>query len=204
MEHGIPSLWALAKSREPGKLNLLCAAGAHPDAVSAAKSAIHELAGAILHIQAKFDARKEELAEMLDDPYQVQQMEDHALLYGLPQAEQRLHFLLGGQKPLQTFGEAFKHKSKHMDLTDDLRDMLDAFRRRNLDVIVVDQTSPELRRNGLHCVKVLIPGMLPMSFGYLLTRVSGLERALRVPAELGYVPHPLSEAELNRYPHPFL
>jgi len=73
----------------------------------------------------------------------------------------------------------------------------------NLDVIVVDLTAPEITRNGLHCVKVLIPGMLPMTFGHHFTRVAGLERVLRVPVELGYAKQPLRLEDLNPYPHPF-
>jgi ribosomal protein S12 methylthiotransferase accessory factor len=72
-----------------------------------------------------------------------------------------------------------------------------------LDVIVVDQTTPEILRNGLHCVKVLIPGMLPMTFGQHLIRLKGLERVLRVPAELGYTTEPLKPEQLNLLPHPF-
>lgn len=94
-------------------------------------------------------------------------------------------------------------KAMHADLTDDLKGLLQAFRRLNLDVIVVDQTSPEILRNGLYCVKVLIPGMLPMTFGYHLTRVTGLERVLRVPAELGFAKQPLTPEQLNPHPHPF-
>ena len=44
MEHGIPSVWAMAKNRKQKGLNIICAAGAHLDPVRAVKSAIHELA----------------------------------------------------------------------------------------------------------------------------------------------------------------
>jgi ribosomal protein S12 methylthiotransferase accessory factor len=88
-------------------------------------------------------------------------------------------------------------------LTDDLKDILQVFRRLNLDVIVVDQTTPELLRNGLYCVKVLIPGMLPMTFGHRLARLEGLDRVLRVPVELGYAKQPLTREQLNPHPHPF-
>ena len=43
MEHGIPSIWAMAKNRKEKGLNLICAAGAHLDPVRAVKSAVHEL-----------------------------------------------------------------------------------------------------------------------------------------------------------------
>ncbi|QGQ96597.1 bacteriocin biosynthesis protein SagD [Paenibacillus psychroresistens] len=204
MENGIPSIWALAKSRNPGKMNLFCTAGAHLDPVRAAKSAIHELAGMMLVRHERFEAGLDEFAQMLHDPFLVQQMEDHLMLYSLPEAEERLQFLLDKQLPLRTFEEEFKIKTNHLDLTDDLKDILQVFRNLNLNVIVVDQTSPETLKNGLYCVKVLIPGMLPMTFGHQLTRVLGLERVFRIPVELGYMQQPLTSEQLNSHPHPFL
>lgn len=204
MENGIPSIWALAKTGDPEKMNIICAASAHIDPIRAAKSAVHELAGLMCILQKTFNARREECLNMFLDSYRVQQMEDHVMLYSLPQAEERLHFLLDTHRPLRTFDEEFKRKDSPPDLTDDLKGLIHVFRRLNLDVIVVDQSSPETVRNGLYCVKVLIPGMLPMTFGHHLTRLSGLERVLRVPMELGYAKQPLTPEQLNPYPHPFV
>lgn len=203
MESGIPSVWALAKNRKPAGVNLICAAGAHLDPIRAVKSSIYELAGMLLSLDEKFEANRETYVRMFHDSSQVRQMEDHSMLYGLPQAEERLRFLLDEDRPLRTFAEEFKPRKRHADLTDDLKDMLQVFSRLNLEVIVVNQTTPEMKRNGLHCVKVLIPGMLPMTFGHHLTRLTGLERVLRVPAELGYAQQPLTPEQLNPYPHPF-
>nr|WP_251025685.1 TOMM precursor leader peptide-binding protein [Bacillus sp. ISL-47] len=203
MEHGIPSIWAMAKNRKQKGLNIICAAGAHPDPVRAVKSAVHELAGMMMTLDNKFEENQEEFLRMLQDSSLVGKMDDHGMLYGLPQAEERLKFLLDENRPLRTFSEEFKWEGRHADLTDDLQDILQVLHGVNLDVIVVDQTTPEVRRNGLHCVKVLIPGMLPMTFGHHLTRVSGLERVLRVPMELGYAKEPLTFEQLNPHPHPF-
>ncbi|MEG9295077.1 TOMM precursor leader peptide-binding protein [Mangrovibacillus sp. Mu-81] len=203
MEHGIPSVFAMAKNRKDKGLNLILAAGAHLDPVRAAKSAIQELAGMMLNLDDKLEKNKAKFEEMIYDDSLVRQMDDHGMLYGLPQAEERLGFLLNDSRPLRSFREEFKWTSDHSDLTDDLKDILAALRSRNLDVIVVDQTAPELAQNGLHCVKVLIPGMLPMTFGHHLTRLTGLERVLTVPAELGYADRPLTFEELNQKPHPF-
>ncbi|TNJ65870.1 TOMM precursor leader peptide-binding protein [Paenibacillus hemerocallicola] len=206
MENTIPGIWALAKSGNPGKLNLICAAGAHIDPVRAAKSAVHELAGMLFMLQETFEETRKETEQMYDDPSLVRQMKDHAMLYGLPQSEERLQFLIGTDRPVQTFQEGFgRHAAAaHADLTNDLKDLLHVFRQLKLDVIVVDQSSPEIVRNGLRCVKVLIPGMLPMTFGHHLTRLTGLERVYRVPMELGYTQRPMTDAQLNPYPHPFL
>lgn len=203
MEHGIPSVWAMAKNRKEKGLNLILAAGAHLDPVRAAKSAIQELAGMMLNLDEKLESNKEKFEQMLHDDSLVKQMDDHGMLYGLPQAEERFKFLLDDNRPMRSFNDEFKWKSEHADLTDDLKEILQVFRGLNLDVIVVDQTAPELKRNGLSCVKVLIPGMLPMTFGHHLTRLTGLERVLNVPMELGYTDRPLTFEQLNRQPHPF-
>ncbi|WP_338753039.1 TOMM precursor leader peptide-binding protein [Bacillus sp. FJAT-52991] len=203
MEHGIPSVWAIAKNRKKKGLNIICAAGAHLDPVRAVKSTIHELAAMMLTLDEKLETNQEEFVRMLQDPSLVQKMDDHGMLYGLPQAQKRLQFLLDDNRPLRSFDEEFKWKSTHADLTDDLKDILQKFRQLNLDVIVVDQSTSETRRNGLYCVKVLIPGMLPMTFGHHLTRVTGLERVLLVPMELGYSKQPLTLEQLNPHPHPF-
>lgn len=203
MEHGIPSILAIAKNRKESGLNLICAAGAHLDPVRAVKSAMHELAAMMLTLDKKFEENKEKYMQMLQNSSLVQQMEDHGMLYGLPEAEERLHFLLDESRPLKTFEEEFKWKTKHEDLTEDLKDMLLKFRQLNLDVIVVDQSTPETRKNGLYCVKVLIPGMLPMTFGHHLTRITGLDRVLKVPVKLGYAKKPLTFKQLNPNPHPF-
>jgi ribosomal protein S12 methylthiotransferase accessory factor len=203
MEHGIPSVWTIAKNRKQKGVNLICAAGAHPDPIRAVKGSIHEVASMLMRLDHKFESNRETYRQMLYDPTLVKKMEDHSMLYSLPEAEERLHFLLDEHRPLRTFDQEYKKRARNADLTDDLKGLLQAFRRLNLDVIVVDQTSLEILRNGLYCVKVLIPGMLPMTFGYHLTRVTGLERVLRVPAELGYTQQPLTPEQLNPHPHPF-
>ncbi|RXZ79415.1 bacteriocin biosynthesis protein SagD [Paenibacillaceae bacterium] len=203
MENGIPSIWAVAKGSTNQLLNLVCTAGAHLDPIRAAKSAIHELAVTITRIEKRWQERREEAEAMFHNSFLVEDMEDHALLYSLPQSQERLEFLLDEQRPLQTFSEAFRPVLPHEDLTDDLKQVLQVFRSLQLNVIVVDQSSSETLRNGLHCVKVLIPGMLPMTFGHALTRLTGLNRVLEVPLKLGYADHKLSPEELNPYPHPF-
>lgn len=203
MEHGIPSVWGIAKNRKQSGVNLICAAGAHPDPIRAIKGAMHELSGMVLNFDKKLEENRERIVRMFNDSSLLYQMEDHSLLYGLPQAEERLQFLLDESRLPRTIDEEFKRNPVNSDLTDDLKDILQTFRRLNLEVIVVDLTAPEIIRNGLYCVKVLIPGLLPMTFGHHYTRVTGLERVLRVPMELGYVKQPLTVDQLNPYPHPF-
>ncbi|MCD9025250.1 TOMM precursor leader peptide-binding protein [Cohnella silvisoli] len=204
MENGIPSILAIAKNKGTTGANLICAGGAHLDPVAAAKSAILEVAGNMIFLGEMLKENRDEYRRMLDDPYLIRRMEDHSLLYSLPEAENRLHFLLDQNRPLRTFEEEFRPRVLHDDLTDELQDILQQFRRLSLDVIVINQTAPETLRNGLYCVKVLIPGMLPMSFGHHLLRLTGLERVLKVPVKLGYTKNLLTPQQLNPYPHPFV
>jgi ribosomal protein S12 methylthiotransferase accessory factor len=203
MENGSPSVWTLAKNTRKEGLNVICAGGAHPDPIRAVKSSIYEAAAMVLTLNDKFQANRDTYLQMLHDPAKVRKMDDHSMLYALPEAEERLHFLLNDERPLRTFAEEFKQPARHADLTEDVKEMLQRFQQLKQDVIVVDQTTPEILRNGLHCVKVLIPGMLPMTFGHHLTRLSGLDRVLRVPMELGYTAEPLTYEKLNPHPHPF-
>ncbi|WP_123040293.1 TOMM precursor leader peptide-binding protein [Cohnella candidum] len=203
MEHGIPCIWTMAKNIRSQGVNLICAAGAHPDPIRAVKGSIHELAAMALSQNGRFEAHREQFVRMLDDPYQVRHMEDHSMLYALPEAESRFDFLLRSGQPPKTFEEVYGKPGWRPDLTDDLNGLLQAFRQLDMDVIVVDQSSPETLRNGLYCVKVIIPGLLPMTFGYHLTRLQGLERVLKVPAKLGYAKEPLTYGQLNPHPHPF-
>ncbi|WP_349409935.1 TOMM precursor leader peptide-binding protein [Pseudalkalibacillus sp. SCS-8] len=203
MEHGIPGVWAMAKNRKEKGMNIICAAGAHLDPIRATKSAVYELAGMVLTLDEKFETNIAEHRKMLYDDSLVRRMDDHGMLYGLKEAEERLHFLLKNEEPIQTFKEAFPPRQKYSDLTEELKEVMRTFHEQGLDVITVDQTSPEIRRNGLSCMKVLIPGMLPMTFGHHQTRIKGLERVLKVPMELGFTKEPLTYDELNPFPHPF-
>jgi ribosomal protein S12 methylthiotransferase accessory factor len=74
MEHGIPSVWAIAKNRKRKGVNLICAAGAHLDPIRAARSAIHELVGMIKMLDQKFEENQEEYVRMLHDSSLVQRM----------------------------------------------------------------------------------------------------------------------------------
>jgi ribosomal protein S12 methylthiotransferase accessory factor len=203
MEHGIPAIWSMAINKRGHGINLICAAGAHPDPVRAAKSSIHELAAMVFSQNERYEQGRQSYLRMLEDPYLVRAMEDHSMLYALPEAQHRFNFLLESASPVQTFREAYGERSWQPDLTADLNGLLKAIMSCGMDVIVVDQSSPETQRNGLHCVKVIVPGMLPMTFGYHLTRLEGLDRVLNVPARLGYAERPLAPDQLNPHPHPF-
>jgi len=197
MEQGRPAVWALGTDATgtPGRARAACAAACHPDQGRAVAKALAELGPLLPDLDRVYATRADMARELVEDSTRVTEMDHHALLYADPAAFRRLDFLTGGtttvplRPSLVTSG----------DLTTDLRAMVGRYRATGLDVIVVDQTTPEHRAGGFACVKVIIPGTLPMTFGHRNRRVHGLPRLRTVPVLLG---HP-APGRLNPHPHPF-
>lgn len=70
-------------------------------------------------------------------------------------------------------------------------------------MIVVDQTLPEQRRLGLVTVNVIVPGLVPIDFGWDRQRALHLARVRIAPHVAGLRDRPLADADLHRVPHPF-
>ncbi len=81
-----------------------------------------------------------------------------------------------------------------------LRTALRALEERGLDAIVVDVTLPEVLQAGLRVVRVIVPGLIPLTFGHRYVAKGG-QRLYTVPVSLGYA-RP-AEVDLNPAPHPF-
>ncbi|MFF3978071.1 TOMM precursor leader peptide-binding protein [Streptomyces sp. NPDC001828] len=214
---GIPCFWAAAvdvrphsaPGAAPPRPSVLCAGGSGLDPERGVFGALHELVTAIEAYQLIYPQRAQDAARMRDDPEQVRLMDDHALLYCDPIAARRLDFLLapGGREPLErrSLSELSARYAwpRHPDLRTDLDELVGRFAATGLEAIVVDQTTPVHAASGLSCVKTIVPGLLPMTFGHHLRRVTGLDRVLTAPHRLGHAPRPLHPEEINPHPHPF-
>ncbi|MGI8312292.1 TOMM precursor leader peptide-binding protein [Saccharopolyspora hattusasensis] len=207
LEQGIPCFWVMAVDRQgmPDIPKVLCASGSNLNPAKALTNALMEL-GPLVSRPAEFHRQnRPRVEEMLADPYAVMSMEDHAALNGAPEVFDRFDFLLSSPAR-QTFAEAFKdyyQKPKNTDLRVDLEETVGQYLRCGLDIVVVDQTTPEHRAGSFNCVKVIIPGLLPMTFGHQRRRERGFERLYRIPHQLGYYDRPLTDADINPHPHPF-
>jgi ribosomal protein S12 methylthiotransferase accessory factor len=206
MEHGIPSVWAMALC-PPGTDGpaLACSAGAHLDPEHASSSALHELGPILADLVGRYPDIVNRAQAMVDDPSMVATMDDHSVLYAHHDAARRLEFLTTSRAS-RTFADmasCYGNAFRNADLTEDLVEVVGRLRSHGLDVIVVDQTTPEHRAGGVCCAKVIVPGMLPMTFGHDNRRTYGLPRLFDVPGLLGYREQPLLPAQVNPYPHPF-
>ncbi|GAA3116481.1 hypothetical protein GCM10020254_74100 [Streptomyces goshikiensis] len=85
----------------------------------------------------------------------------------------------------------------------DLERCVSAVTAEGFDVVVVDQTMPEQRKLGLHTVSVLVPGLLPIDFGWSRQRALGMPRMRTGLFTAGLRERALEPGDLNPAPHPF-
>lgn len=205
MEQGVPAVWALAVDARcrDDRPRAVSAAAAHPVAEQAAESALSELGPILRSLIRGYIDQADRALGMLRDPSLVQSMDDHATMNSRPEAFPRLSFLLDSGNRTTFAAMTERAAFGDMNLTNDLRTMIDRYWTSGLDIVVVDQTTPEHTAGRLTCVKVLVPGTLSMTFGEAFRRTDGISRLRDVPHWLGYRDRPLLEHEINRHPHPF-
>jgi ribosomal protein S12 methylthiotransferase accessory factor len=86
------------------------------------------------------------------------------------------------------------------EATNALKQVLCALRRKGLDTYVIDLSLDEAILSGMRVLRVLIPGLQPISFRYR-ARYLGHTRLYHAPECMGYPVLP--EAQLNHWPLPF-
>ena len=205
LTEAIPALWVLAEDTtgDDARPRVVCASGSALDPAAAAAAALGELAPTLEQEERGYPDEAERARQMAADPDLVRIMTDHSLCNATPEAFDRFSFLLDGDRVIEwdQFGRA--PWPWHADLRDDLAEAVARMLDGGMDVIVVDQTSPLHEAAGLHCVKVIAPGALSMTFGHRNRRIDGVSRLREVPHRLGYAPRPLTDSDINPYPHPF-
>jgi len=206
MPEGVPAIWLMLVDEDdrPDEPKVFCTSGAHLDPERALRSALVELAGEAERVRLQFDARRAD--HLVDHPEEILKIDDHAFAAAAPRGWHRFGFLDHDGEPAtmeQAFPPARRHRAS-TDQLDDLRHVVGRYLDDGTDVIVVDQTATEHRAVGLHAVKVVIPGTIPMAFGRHGRRLGDSDRLLNLPVRLGDRDDPLRLDELNPYPHPFL
>ena len=200
----VPVVTAVARRRDAGPGRLVFASAASLDPRQAVSGALTEILTYLPARPGQARARRTELTAMLDDPFQVRQLRDHAELFGLPELADRAGGYLG-EGPEQGLGETFAARLTRRplrgDLTDDLGDLVSDLGRAGWEVLVVDQTTPEQAGFGISTVRMIVPGLLPIDFGW------SRQRALRMPRMEDAFDSPrasgLDRGPRRIVPHPF-
>lgn len=205
----IPVVCAVAVNNGNKYPKVVSGSACHLNPYQAAYGALRELTVHVHNLQRASEERREEAMSMFLDSTKIRKILDHDAVAALPEAYPRWEFLLrprnrqvqSVEEVYSSVGERYQIGSRDIGLI--LGSVLDDIHGRGFDVIVVDQTSVEVSYGGLHAVKVLIPGMTPITFGYGFQRVQGLSRVFELPYRMGYSPRLLTERDLNQDCHPF-
>ncbi|GAB3896398.1 hypothetical protein GCM10029964_077680 [Kibdelosporangium lantanae] len=169
----VPCVWVMAVNpADDGRAKVVCAAGSHLDPERATENALSELGPILTDLTRRYPPQRDKAHAMALDSSLVTVTSDHALLYADPSVFSRLSFLTDSThvRPLNSLPQP----TANDDLRADLVDLIAQYTANGLDVIVVNQTTPEHQAGGFTCVKVLIPGTLSMTFGHTHRRTTGL------------------------------
>lgn len=202
----IPTITAVLVNRKDEIGKLVLAAGVGLDPEDAIRSALCEVSAYVASISWRVQKRLEEMREAAKDFTKILLLDQHPLLHALPEMAEHSAFLL--QNPLlrsveDTYESYRAAHAPNADLLDDLRYCLDVIFKLGMDVIVVDQTSPEVEEVGLKVARVIVPGLLPIDFGWGMQRVYSLPRLRTVPRTAGFLDKDFDPQLLNTTPHPF-
>ncbi|QTX04075.1 YcaO-like family protein [Agromyces archimandritae] len=197
---GIPTVIAVCESPTG---SACVGAGAHPDPERAMAAAVVEVASDYQVVDLRLRQRRDEIERMLADFTAVRAMEDHADLFAHPAARPYLGVWLDSagrpaeRRPLAALAR-HPHPGRHVD--DDLAAVLDAIDAAGFEAFAVDAATSLSRRHGIACWKTVVPGLLPIDFGWpkqralamprLLDRARAAGGARGDPEPLHLVPHP--------------
>ncbi|MEV7000791.1 TOMM precursor leader peptide-binding protein [Streptomyces sp. NPDC093982] len=203
----VPVVTGLAVRRDGGPGIHSFGAGASLDPAAALEGALSEVLTYIPHLPGLVRERRTELEAMAADFTKVLHLKDHAQLYGLPQTATHVtpYHEPTAVRPMAEVYASWEAggRPRTGDLLDDVALCRDELARAGLDVVVVDQTTPEQERIGLRTVCVLAPGLLPIDFGWSRQRALRMPRLRTAARRAGLRETDLAEGDIRRVPHPF-
>ena len=138
-------------------------------------------------------------------PENVDNPDDHRMLYSLDQSFAKLSFLGFDSQPRLTY-EDLNHRSwlanqESFDLKEILERLTDWLAGLEIQVLMKDISHPELAAAGLRCVRAIGIGLYPMWFGYYGLRFAVTSRLKKLAVKWG-API-LQESDINLELHPF-
>ncbi|MDR9852514.1 YcaO-like family protein [Paenibacillus sp. VCA1] len=197
MDTGIPVIWALCFGRTPDKFAAYSTSAAHPDPEKAIQNALEEMLLALEFYDTHTGVIREKAKRIQQQG--VREVEDHPILYFLPEERHHFDFLFGGGNVdlMERFADYYENlRYTAIDMASETSGLLDRLKAIFGDVILVRQTPEGYTHLGLEVVKVLIPHLQQLWFGEehrMLSR-KRLEQAARfwgvTPGDIQHAPHP--------------
>ncbi|WP_326550953.1 TOMM precursor leader peptide-binding protein [Micromonospora sp. NBC_01813] len=199
----VPVVVGVATRIGGGKGAICFGAGASLDPEAAMAAALCEIATDSVNLRSRTERDEQRYRSMVADFANVEALHDHPLVYGLPEMAEHGAFFVAPRESramTEVYPAAGHADLLADDLAVDLRRCVADVAAQGFDVVVVDQTLPEQRDLGLHTVNVLVPGLLPIDFGWTRQRAPRMPRMRAALAAAGLRP---PDADLHLVPHPF-
>ena len=192
-ETDIPVVMAVCHTTSKSYPGLILGLGCHTNPEIATQKALFEMEISLIDVLACYPERRTIRKEKIRNPL------DHMTFYLDPGMYKHWKFLMKS-----TMTSVFQRASHELpDGTEGLLlQIARSLKETNHRVIYVDITPPDVRRLGLHVVKVFITDFQPMFFGLTHLRLN-LRRLYDLPAKLGFNKERLATISgLNLTPHP--
>lgn len=176
------------------RMNFMCAAAADADVVEAMRKAMHEISSIFIGLQKRFKDEYEQIVKKAENMWRVENVEDHSLIWGYYENLKKINFEYQVKESINVSRYICAHK-KFNCLNEAFKAVLEDLKRNGRDVIFINQTTPEMQLMKIYCCKILITGLLPMTFGAKNARVSRkrikeLEKKERRSLGVNFAPHP--------------
>ncbi len=124
----------------------------------------------------------------------------HALVHAVdPDLGKSLEFFNPSGKQI-AIGEIKNVYDENM--VTNVQNLVNKLNEKDLDVIVKDLTTTDVDEAGFKVIRAVVPGMQPLDINHA-RRYLGGKRLYEVPCQMGLRKQPLTEEEVNPYPHMF-
>lgn len=196
----LPVVWVLAVNRVNPFPATFSSAGSGADPTAAVRGGLREVAQLVTN---PIDWERSEVEPMVENPWLVEELEQHVHLYSLPEMRERATACLGGNElRLEEAFPGWPGKMSHAaqgDVRGSLEYVRSLFAEAGMErIVVVDQSSREHVDAGISVARAVVPYITPMCFGHAQQRLSGLPR---LAAALKGTPQ--ADREIPYDPHPF-
>ncbi|MBF7073482.1 TOMM precursor leader peptide-binding protein [Glaciecola sp. MH2013] len=199
----VPVVWAMiVDPTEDAQVKSYCASAASGKWHEAIFSALVEVVTSMGVYRHSMPDMREKALALLEKDELVVDMPDHVLLYSAPESYARLNFLHQGKTVSLEECEQSLPSLYEKDLNKELHAQIEKTLKVASDVIVVKQSFDKMEEHGLHSVKVMAPGLMPVTFGHQHRRVSFPRLDSATKAKGQWLKH-FNAENINPFPHNF-
>lgn len=169
------------------------------DPIKAIRDSITEAAKVRPWVRYRLMQDENLLDKLHEESHPVRTLEERSLLWVPVQILKEIDFFLKGPRNIYSTPLPISESSEPKE---SFEEALKYFKDKNLEVIAVDTTVPEVKKCGFVSFMVLIPELQHMHLWEEYKCLGG-RRLYEVPVKMGYLKKPKKEEELNAVPHPF-